>query len=122
MQSGGEIYWKKLDKIGLFKELGVIFYKAKSIKTLMIRGAAMNAECKLVKQEDLGDHVMFIGEVTEISADENVKPLVYHNGKMRLDDNNKIPRPSQELLERVEHITRQNIMFSNFRIIRTITI
>jgi hypothetical protein len=59
------------------------------------------AECKLVKQEDLGDHVMFIGEVTEISADENVKPLVYHNGKYwRLDNNNKIPRPSQELLEK----------------------
>jgi flavin reductase (DIM6/NTAB) family NADH-FMN oxidoreductase RutF len=81
MQSGGRYTGKKLDKIGLFKELGVIFYKAKSIKTLMIRGAAINAECKLVKQEDLGDHVMFIGEVTEISADENVKPLVYHNGK-----------------------------------------
>ena len=30
----------------------------------------MNAECKLVKQEGLGDHV--IGEVTEISADENI--------------------------------------------------
>ena len=99
-----------LDKIGLFKELGVIIYKAKSIKTLMIRGAAMNAECKLVKQEDLGDHVMFIGEVTEISADENVKPLVYHNGKYwRLDDNNKIPRPSQELLERVEQITKKYV-------------
>ena len=47
----------------------------------MIRGAAMNAECKLVKREDIGDHVMFIGEVTEISTDENIKPLVYHNGK-----------------------------------------
>jgi flavin reductase (DIM6/NTAB) family NADH-FMN oxidoreductase RutF len=45
----------------------------------MIRGAAMNAECKLVKREELGDHIMFI-EVTEISADENIKPLVYHNG------------------------------------------
>jgi len=76
----------------------------------MIRGAAMNAECKLVKQEDLGDHVMFIGEVTEISADENVKPLVYHNGKYwKLDDNNKIPRPSQELLERVEQITKKYV-------------
>lgn len=70
----------------------------------------MNAECKLVMQEDLGDHVMFIGEVTEISADEYVKPLVYHNGKYwRLHDNNKIPRPSQELLERVEQITKKYV-------------
>jgi flavin reductase (DIM6/NTAB) family NADH-FMN oxidoreductase RutF len=77
---GGRYTGKELDKLGLFKELGIIFYRANSIK-LMIRGAAMNAECKLVKREELGDHVMFIGEVTEISADENIKPLVYHNDK-----------------------------------------
>ena len=41
----------------------------------MIRGAAMNAECKLLKQEEIGDHIMFVGEVTEISADENIKPF-----------------------------------------------
>ena len=44
----------------------------------MIKGAAMNAECTLGKQEELGDHIMFVGEVTEISADENIKPLVYN--------------------------------------------
>jgi len=74
----------------------------------MIKGAAMNAECMLVKKEELGDHVMFIGEVTEISADENVKPLVYHNGKYwGLDDNNKIP--SQDLLDKVEQLTKKYI-------------
>ena len=42
----------------------------------------MNAECKLIKQEDqLGDHIMFVGEVIQISADENKRPLVYHNGR-----------------------------------------
>jgi flavin reductase (DIM6/NTAB) family NADH-FMN oxidoreductase RutF len=76
----------------------------------MIRGAAMNAECKLVNREELGDHVMFIGEVTEISADENIKPLVYHNGRYwRLDDNNKITRPSPELLDKVEQITKKYV-------------
>jgi hypothetical protein len=85
---GGRYTGKELDKIALLKEIGIIFYKANCIKTLMISGAAMNAECKLVKREELGDHVMFIGEVTEISADENIKPLVYHNGRYwRLDDN-----------------------------------
>jgi flavin reductase (DIM6/NTAB) family NADH-FMN oxidoreductase RutF len=105
---GGRYTGKELDKISLFKELGIIFYKAKSIKTLMIRGAAMNAECKLVKQEGLGDHIMFV-EVTEISADENIKPLVYHNGRYwRLDDN-KIPRPSQDLLDKVEEIAKKYV-------------
>ena len=107
---GGRYTGKELDKISLFKELGIIFYKAKSINTLMIRGAAMNAECKLVKREEIGDHVMFIGEVAEISADEKIKPLVYHNGKYwRLDDNNKIPRPSQELLDKIEQITKKYV-------------
>ncbi len=106
----GDDTGKELDKISLFKELGIIFYKAKSIKTLMIRGAAMNAECKLVKQEGLGDQIMFVGEVTESSADENIKPLVYHNDRYwRLDDNNKIPRPSQELLDKVEEIAKKYV-------------
>jgi hypothetical protein len=46
----------------------------------------------------------------EISADENIKPLVYHNGRYwRLDDNNKIPRPSQELLDKVEEIAKKYV-------------
>ena len=107
---GGKYTAKELDKIGLFKELGIIFYKAKSIKTLMITGAALNAECKLVKREELGDHVMFIGKVTEISADENIKPLVYHNGRYwRLDDNNTISRPSQEFLAKVEETAKKYV-------------
>lgn len=94
---------KQLDKIARFKELGVIFYKANNIKPLLITGAAMNAECKLVKQEDLGDHLMFVGEVVEIIANENIRPLVYHNGRYRrLDENNNsIPRTPQETLDKI---------------------
>lgn len=71
----------------------------------------MNAECKLVKREEIGDHVMFIGEVSEISADENIKPLVYHNDRYwKLDENNnKTLKPSQELLDKVEQITKKYI-------------
>jgi hypothetical protein len=38
----------------------------------------MNVECELMTQEELGDHIMFV-EVAEISADENIRLLVYHN-------------------------------------------
>lgn len=72
---------KEVDKIGALKELGVQFYEAKKIKALMIKGAAMNAECKVVKVEEIGDHIMFVGEVVEISAEENARPIVYHDGK-----------------------------------------
>jgi flavin reductase (DIM6/NTAB) family NADH-FMN oxidoreductase RutF len=109
---GGRYTGKEYDKIALFRELGVVFYKANSIKTLMIRGVAMNAECKLVKQEEIGDHIMFVGEVTDISSDENIKPLVYHNGRYwRLDDNNKIPRLPQELLDKIADMAKKYIKF-----------
>ena len=58
----------------------------------------MNAECKLIRQEEIGDHRMFVGEIIEITSDENIKPLVYHNGKYRkLGDN--LPSPRQEILD-----------------------
>ena len=107
----GRYSGKQLDKMALFKELGVIFYKANNIKPLLIRGAAMNAECKLVKQEDLGDHLMFVGEVVEIIANENIRPLVYHNGRYwRLDENNNsVPRTPQETLDKIREIAEKYV-------------
>ena len=29
----------------------------------------MNAECNLVRQEEIGDYMMFVGEIVEITAD-----------------------------------------------------
>ena len=104
----GRYTGKQLDKIALFKELGVIFYKANNIKPLLITGAAMNAECKLVKEEDLGDHLMFVGEVVEIIANENIRPLVYHNGRYwRLDES--IPRTPQETLDKIRGIAEKYV-------------
>ena len=54
----------------------------------------MNAECKLVRQEEIGDHIMFVGEIVEITTDEKIKPLVYHNGRYwKLGDN--LPSPAR---------------------------
>lgn len=70
-----------VDKISLLKELDFKFYNASKIRTVMLSDCAMNAECTLVRHEEIGDHIMFVGEVIEISANENAIPLVYHNGK-----------------------------------------
>ena len=71
------------DKIGALKELGFEFYRAKKIKPLMVRGAAMNVECKLVKELSLGDHTMFIGEVVEASRVQILNSAYSHH-KLRL--------------------------------------
>jgi flavin reductase (DIM6/NTAB) family NADH-FMN oxidoreductase RutF len=102
----GRYSGKYLDKVAFFKEIGVVFYKANKIKALLIRGAAMNAECKLLAQEELGDHIMFVGEVIEITADENIRPLVYHNGMYwKLGDN--LPRPRQEILDGIKQFAEK---------------
>ena len=100
--SGSEV-----DKIAVLKELGVEFYQAKHINAPMIKGAAMHAECKLLKHEPLGDHHMFVGEVVELDADENIKPAVYHNGKYwKIGEN--IPRPSEEMRDRIKALLEKH--------------
>jgi flavin reductase (DIM6/NTAB) family NADH-FMN oxidoreductase RutF len=99
-----------VDKISVLKEVGAAaFYNAKSInkEIPMLVGAAMNAECKLVKQEELGDHIMFVGEAIEISADENIQPLVYHNGRYwRLGE--VLIKPQSDILNRIEELAKKH--------------
>jgi flavin reductase (DIM6/NTAB) family NADH-FMN oxidoreductase RutF len=104
----GRYSGKETDKISLLREAGLAsFYNAKSINVLMVQGAAMNAECKLMKQEDLGDHIMFVGEVVEISAEENIKPLIYHNGRYR-QLGEDISKPSAGYLAAIEKLAKKN--------------
>ena len=62
----GTNHGDKVDKIAALKELGYKFFKAKKIKPLMVEGAAMQAECKVVKIIDIGDHPIVIGEIVEL--------------------------------------------------------
>ena len=55
----------------------------------------MNAECKLMRQEVVGNHIMFVGEVVEISADENIIPLIYHNRNRKLGED--VSKPSADV-------------------------
>ncbi len=71
---------KTVNKIKVLEELGVAFYPAGSIDVLMVKGAAMTAECRLVKLVDIGDHPLLIGEATTVS-DYQKEPIIYHRGK-----------------------------------------
>jgi len=61
-------------------------YPAKRINAPMIRGSLMNAECRLVQHEVLGDHTMFVGEVLEFSVNPGASPLILHHGSHRLGE------------------------------------
>ncbi len=96
----------EVDKIAALKELGASFYHGKRIKALMLEGAAMNAECRVVKEEMVGDHAMIIGEVLELSA-SGKDPLVYHAGKyFKLGEH--IPKPPASELERIGQLVAKH--------------
>lgn len=71
---------KEIDKIAVLKELGFEFYRAKKIDAYMLKGAVLNLECRLVKHEKVGDHMMFIGEVVEAAAHGEESPILFRSG------------------------------------------
>ncbi len=97
---------KECDKVNALKELGFEFYKANKIKAPMIKGAAINVECKLVNQFSLGDHTMFVGEVVDASNNPHKEPLAYYNGKYWIMNTN-VQKPSEEERERMRKLVEK---------------
>ena len=98
---------KSVNKIEALKELGFKFFKAKKINVLMVEGAVVQLECKLVKKIELGDHTTFVGEVVEAYHLSGKSPLVYYNQKYwKVVDN--IPKPPQEEIERIKSIIEKH--------------
>ncbi len=98
---------KEIDKIKVLEELGFKFYKAKKIKALMVEGAVLNIECKLVKEISLGDHTMFVGEVLDVSLNSNKKPLALYDGKYWVMEKS-IEKPQQEVLEKISKLVEKH--------------
>ena len=97
---------KGYDKISALRELGFKFYKAKNIKALMVKDAAINVECKLVKEVPLGDHIMFIGEVLTATNNPKKEPLAYHKGRYWIMDKN-VEKPSEKQQEKIKNIVEK---------------
>jgi flavin reductase (DIM6/NTAB) family NADH-FMN oxidoreductase RutF len=90
----------EVDKVAQLGEFGLTFYPAKKINAPMPSGAAMNAECTLLQEIPLGDHVMFVGEVVEISADEAAVPLIYHAGRY-WEFGAQMQKPPEDVLAKI---------------------
>lgn len=104
----GRYSGRQIDKISLIKEAGIAtIYDSKHIDVPLVQGVAMNAECQLMKQEELGDHIMFVGEVVEISANEGIRPLIYHNGRYR--KLGEVSKPPSDILARVEELAEKHM-------------
>ncbi|MBS3050802.1 MAG: flavin reductase family protein [Candidatus Aenigmarchaeota archaeon] len=116
---------REVDKIAVLKELGVEFYRAKKINAMMVKGASLNMECKLVESIKLGDHMAFVGEVVEMSLSDK-KSILYHEGKYYKGPNDArqtdakgvmqfasggcepVQKPSDEMRERIRKLVEKH--------------
>ncbi|KAA2281585.1 flavin reductase family protein [Candidatus Nitrosocosmicus agrestis] len=90
------------DKINVLKEIGFQFFQADNIDVLMVKGASLNAECKLFKEVTFGDHVMLIGEVLEATHNPEKESLIYNNGKYW--SLQSIEKPNEETRQSIKDI------------------
>ncbi len=97
---------KNVDKINVLKDMGIEFYEGAKVKVPLVKNAAMNAECKLVKSINLGDHIMFVGEVVEIVASSR-EPIVYHNSKY-WKFGEQVQKPSPEMLGNIGKLVEKH--------------
>jgi len=59
------------DKVDKFERTGLKTIPSKYIKPPLIADATVNFECKLYKEIDCGDHILFIGEILAAYINDN---------------------------------------------------
>ena len=64
------------DKVDKFKKTKIETSKAQHLKSPLLKDATINLECKLRKEVDSGDHIIFIGEVLASYINEDKKVLL----------------------------------------------
>jgi len=64
------------NEINKFQETKIKTTQAKFVKTPLIKNATINFECKLFKEVDSGDHIIFIGKIIESHINKNKKVLI----------------------------------------------
>ena len=94
---------RDIDKIAILRELGVEFEKGEKLGVLLVKGAAMHAECRLKDIIEVGDHFMIIGEVEAVQSFEGKDPLLFNFGKYH-QFGPLIEKPPQEFRDKIAQL------------------
>ena len=98
---------REYDKIAALKELGFEFYKAKKINVVMVKGASLNVECKVIQEIALPEHTLFIGQTVEVKENKGKQSLGFHAGMYwRLEQ--QIPKPSDKQKARIKEVVQKH--------------
>jgi len=103
----------EIDKLKIKNIFKII--KPRKIKTPLIAGCTINAECRLVKKEKLGDHVMLVGKVVDIRHDDSKSPLIYHKGRYfslssTIEPDRKEVKASKDMLEFFKNLAQEKFV------------
>lgn len=79
---------KEIRKLGIPKVFST--YRSVTFDIPMIRGCAINAECKVIRMQKTGDHIMVLGRVVAAKFDVKKFPLIYTRGNYRRLSRSKI--------------------------------
>jgi len=70
------------NKINKFKKTKIETLSSKYLKSPLIKEATINLECKLEKEVDSGDHIVFIGKVLTAYLNTKRKKILLNLGKI----------------------------------------
>ncbi len=95
----GEGYWREADYTGIasgrdtdkFKDTSLTPIKSEAVDAPYVEEYSLVVECRLMEAFKLGSHTMFVGEIIDIKADEDVltndkpdiqkiKPILFSSG------------------------------------------
>ncbi len=65
-------------------EFGIEFEDSETVSAPRVRNSALALECKLKETVPVGDHTMYIAEVTAVYADRDRRPVFAANGYSKL--------------------------------------
>jgi len=78
--SGGS-QGKQTNKLPMLQEMGFTFTKAKDIDVYLVDESMLRMECNVIDERTYGDHIIFVGEASNIECENDRNPLIYHSGK-----------------------------------------
>ena len=89
----GDVSGRDIDKLSE-ADIAALVYPATHIKSPLIRGCVLNAECTVEDIFQLGEYTAFVGVSLATTVNDDVQPLFYHKGKY-FQLGAQIPKPQK---------------------------
>jgi flavin reductase (DIM6/NTAB) family NADH-FMN oxidoreductase RutF len=89
----GDVSGRDMDKLSDADFRGLV-YPATHIKSPLIRGCVLNAECTLEETFQLGEYTAFVGLSLATTVSDEAQPLFYHKGRY-FQIGAQIPKPQK---------------------------